>query len=211
MQTVSIPQTLDYREARKRLWGILQLRAASIAIHEAREFDWIFDEDQKQTIRGLIQYFINDPECPWPLHKGLYVFGMPGTGKTEIMRALSRFTIEAGIQKKFQVSSFSEIYTEAKTSTNREHDPIGDNLKFNRCFDEFGRYVGAVNRFGNTIDIAETLVELRYERFQRYGQITHFIANATPAETADLVTPMVFDRIRSMCTSIEFPGQSKRK
>ena len=113
------------------------------------------------------------------------------------------------MQKRFEWTNLSETYTLAKTD--KEYNPVVQNVTMNRAFDEFGRYSGGVIRFGDTLDINEAIIEQRYERWKRYGQFSFFIANVTPNDLQSLVSPMLLDRIREMCTSVLFPGQSKRK
>ncbi len=210
VMTRNTNQELPYEDARKKFWAILQLRAAKIEILENRPFAWTFDDEQKQILQNLLKYFINDPSCAWPLTKGLFIFGAPGTGKTEILTALSEFCWRQvpELTKYFKLCSLSEIYIQAKAS--KDSDPIQPNVQNDRCFDEFGRYTGAILRYGDPLDINEAIIEQRYTRYRRYGQLTHFIANATPNELEGSITPMIYDRLRSMCTSVHFPGTSKR-
>jgi len=198
---------MPYAEARRQVWTLLDARARAISGRPAAEF-WQFDAYHADIIRSLIRYFTNDPDGPYPPHKGLFLFGPPGTGKTELMQIMSAFASRAGLTKAFQFSSMSDIYTRARTTD--DYDPIAPNIQFHRCFDELVRYTGAVHRFGNPIDLNEAIIEQRYARWQRYGQITHFIANATPTDTKTMFTEMLFDRLRALCTSVEFRGASKR-
>ena len=203
-------QEMSYDAARKSFWAILQLRAAHIEVLENTPFEWQFDPEQADIVKNMLKYFINDPSCKWPLTKGLFVYGAPGTGKTEILTSLSEFCFrqQPELTKSFKMCSLSQIYVEAKA--NKDRDPIQPNVQNDRCFDEFGRYTGHITRFGDTLDINEAIIEQRYERSRRYGQLTHFIANATPNELEGKFTPMIFDRLRSMCTSVHFSGSSKR-
>lgn len=200
---------MDYETAKRKVWALMQLRAAHISDLEGNPFEWEMDDDFKANIKNLIQYFINDSRCDWPLNKGLFIYGAVGTGKTEIMHILERFTRENELSKAFQFSSLSKVYTDAKASA--DFDPIAQNVCFDRCFDEFGRYVGAVKRYGDDLDINEAILEQRYERFKRYGQLTHLVANLAPNETQEKFSPAIFDRVRSMCTGVYFKGESKRK
>lgn len=208
MVTRRTAQEMDYDEARKKFWAILQLRAAHIAMNTGNpEFKWIFDEKQAEQIGHLLRYFINDPDSRYPLTKGLFVYGAPGTGKTEVMQALGRFTEEYELTKKFELVNMPAVYDSAR----RGNDEVATQEQYDRCFDEFGRITGSVLQYGNPIDLNEGIIEARYIRFQRYGQITHLITNATPNSTEKMFSPALYDRIRSMCASVLFEGQSKRK
>jgi hypothetical protein len=201
---------MTFEQAREAFFEILKIRGNQIRhIDRDPNFTWKFDETEKHTIRNMLKYFINDPTCEYPLTKGLFIFGRNGSGKTEMMQAFERFCFTHNLEKTFVFTSMSGEYT--KTKADGEYDPVMLNSRYDRCFDEFGRYTGPVKRFGDDLDINEAIIEARYDRHRRYGQITHFIANMTPSEAERTFTPMIFDRLRSMCTSIEFIGQSKRK
>ena len=202
-------QEMGYEEARRKFWAVLQLRAAHTAVIENRpEFEWRFDDGEKLILANLVRYFINDPASAYPLTKGLFLFGQNGTGKTEMMRAFSRFTAEYDLSKKFEFSSLSEIYTHARSD--KEYDPVTPNLQFDRCFDEFGRFIGPIVRFGEPLDITEAIMEGRYNRFRTYGQLTHAISNMATNEAQAAFSPVIFDRMRQMFSSVQFKGTSKR-
>lgn len=203
------PEKISFEMAKKTLWDVFLQRADEITAIQGAPFKWQFSEKEAETINDLIRYFLNDPDGKLPIHKGLFIYGAVGTGKTEIMQIFGRWAKAQELQKQFVFTSMSNIYTRAKSES--DYDPIFDNIQFNRLFDEFGRYTGNVLSFGNPIDINEAIIEQRYAKFQRYGQITHFIANAQPNETQTMFSPMVYDRLRSMCSSIHFEGKSKRK
>ncbi len=212
--TRSTRQEMDYETARRKVWALMQLRAAHISDLQNAPFEWEMTPDFAAAVRALTKYFINDPTAeydgkPLPLAKGLFVYGAVGTGKTELMLIFERFVRENKLTKAFHFSSLSKTYTDAKA--NADFDPIAPNVCFDRCFDEFGRYVGPVKRYGDDLDINEAILEQRYDRFKRYGQITHLISNMDTNEAKDKFSPMLFDRVRSMCTGIYFKGESKRK
>ena len=209
----NVKQEMPYDEARKKLWAVMQERADEISLAENREFRWQFDEAEKEIVQFLIKYFINDPTAEWKgekvnLCKGLFFFGPTGTGKTEMLLLFHRFTAKHGLSKKFEISSMSEAYRKAKIDS--ESDPLTALTYLDRAFDEFGRDMGSVSRFGNQIDLNEAVIEARYERHKRYAQLSFFTANMTPNEATERLSPMVSDRLRSMCIGVHFAGKSKR-
>ena len=199
---------MDFDTAKKRAWSLFQLRAAHISELEDRDFNWSFSENDKKIIAGLIRYFINDPQSPYPLNKGIFAYGLPGTGKTEVMQIMKRFCDEYQLPKAFEFTSMSETHVRAKTDP--KYNPIEPNIQLDRCFDEFLLYTGAVSRFGESLEINEAIIEARYPRFRAGGQLTHMISNATTAQLKQSMSPMIFDRVSQMCTSVYFQGESKR-
>lgn len=203
-------QEMDYEKARRNFWEIMQIRAAQIAMLENNPaFSWKISPQFAETLQNLVKYFINDPSGKLPLTKGLFIFGENGTGKTEVMQALCKFTTEFNLSKQFTLTSMSDVYNMARAD--KDYDPIQTNQMFDRCFDEFGRNIGPVLRFGDPLDINEAIIEARYSRFRRYGQITHFISNMTGNEAEAHLSPMVFDRLRHLCSSVVFHGKSFRQ
>ena len=203
-------QEMDYETARRIIVDLFNERGDQIVIlKNDPDFKWVFSDDDLNNLKNIVRYFINDPACALSLTKGLFLYGAPGTGKTEVMQVMERFCRENSLTKAFDFTSLSGVHIQTKAE--KDYDPITKNVQYDRCFDEFGRFVGPVIRFGESLDINEALIEMRYERFKRYGQLSHFIANTTPNELAGAFSPMIFDRLRSMCTSIHFKGESKRK
>jgi hypothetical protein len=200
---------MDYDTAKARAWAFFKARAYELrAIKGEPEFWWQFTDEQREVVANLIRYFVNDPACPWSLTKGVFLYGSLGVGKTEIMRILSRWAENEGIPKLFHFVSLSQVYDRAQTD--KEYDPIQENVQFDRCFDEIGFKTGTVNRFGNDIDITETILAQRYDRNRRYGQITHIISNLDTNDLIKAISPRIFDRLHELCTGVRYPGKSHR-
>lgn len=204
----STAQEMSYEEARGRFWAIMELRQAHIMqLTGNMDFRWQFSEQDRERNVNLLKYFINDPSSAYDLKKGLFLYGAPGTGKTEIMQAFQRFCEQYELSKAFHYSHMPDVYSRVRAGD----DEISTQAQFDRCLDEFGRITGSVMLYGNPIDPNEAIIEARYIRFKNYGQLTHIITNATPSTTKEAFTPALYDRIRSMCTPVLFAGQSKRK
>lgn len=196
------PEKISYDEARRKVWKLICERAESLG-HPFR-----FTDEQGAVIGKLIRYFINDRTCGLDLTKGLFVYGVPGCGKTEIMRILATFTKESELAKAFVFSDMSEIYAGAIADKNS--DPITPNIQFDRCFDEIGLKVGEVNLWGNNIDINESIIYARYNRNRKFGQLTHVVSNHDSKRIEALLTARVFDRMKDLVQSVNYPGESNR-
>ena len=207
-QRLPIVQEMEYQDAAAKVRELFKDRAQEISDIENRPFKWEFSPELVGNITQLIRYFINDPECAFPLSKGLFLYGPHGTTKTETMGIMQRFCQNEKLSKSFKMSNMSKIYTDTKVD--KDYNPIEQAVQFTRCFDEFGRHMGPVARFGEPIDVNEAIIEQRYERFKHYGQITFLISNCDTRQLGEGLSQMVFDRLRSMVTSIKFTGHSKR-
>lgn len=199
----------DYNKARDIFLEVMKQRGDEIAILTSNpNFKWVWSKEQGAVIKTLIQWLINDPDCPISLSKGPFIYGLPGTGKTEIIQALAKTAERLELTKRFKYTSMSTEYVRAKNDSG--YDAVTPNIQANRCLDEFGRHVGDAIQWGNKTDLNESIIEERYTRFMRYGQITIIISNGDTKEVSDLFTPMVSDRLRAMCTGVLMPGESKR-
>ena len=198
---------VTYDIARKTVIDIMEERAYRKSKLIGREFKYDFT-GIGDTIKDLIHYFVNSSEGSLDLSKGIFLHGVPGTGKTEIMQILQEATSRINLRSQFTIESLSIMYDRARGS--EVYNPIPDAVQLNKCFDEFGRHSGAVMRFGNPLNITETLIEQRYIRFEASGQKTHFISNFSPDEAMQMLSPAIRDRLKKMCQSVKFGEKSHR-
>jgi len=196
------PEKIAYEAAKRAVWKILCERGEQLN----RVFT--FTDEQKPVVANLVRYFINDPACEYDLKKGIYLYGKIGSGKTEIMQALSRFTKENELSKAFEMSNMAQIYAGCRADKNS--DPIAPNTCLDRCFDEIGKDIGPVLMYGEPLDINETLIYARYERNRKYGQLSHFVSNFQPIDIMQMLSERVTSRMKDLCTSIEYPGTDLR-
>lgn len=203
----SFVQEMSYEDARSKFRLIFDERTDQIAAQKPG-FQWVFTDADRLIWSNCLKYFINDPSCAWPLQKGLYLYGKPGNGKTELILMLEKFTQQNSLQKQFRYCSMSEQYTVAKAI--KEYDAVTPNVQFDRCFDEMFLQHGIIKQFGNDIDLTQCIFEQRYTRFNRYGQLTHAVSNFDTKTATGLLTEMLGDRFRAMFTGVYFQGESKR-
>lgn len=206
---ISFAQQVDYDTACKEFKKIRLERGEIKRRSSNPEFTWSFSLEDKEIIDELIRYFINDPICIWPLNKGLWIWSAVGVGKTEILQLMSKFTKKLNLSKSFNFVNMSEEYDTARNDKNCNN--LDKLIQGNKCFDEFLYRHGDVNSYGNKINLNESLIESRYIRSQKYGQITHLISNVSPLESEAILNTRITDRLMEMCTVVEWKGESKRK
>jgi len=201
-------QTESFDDAKKRfgqLWKENLARVRRVKNNPAYQVE--YSEDQQETIRHLIRYFINDPECKWELHKGLFISGPPGTGKTELLKVFSEFVKDH--PKSFVFTNFENEMTRA-----RENDDYAITAALsgqNRVLDECGYGDPILKRYGNVENVLESVLYQRAQRHERFGQFTHVITNLSPADFRKVVDERISDRARAMFTPILFSGNSQRQ
>lgn len=198
-----ILQVESYERVRAEFLRQAAIREEEVCIlKQDHGFRWIFDKENGPTIKTLIQWFANDKACQIPLHKGFYLFGNIGCGKTETVQMLLRAAETLQLPKAALYTNLSDLYEDG-AAMHEQYQQI-------RVFDELGRKTGEIYVKSGKINPVESVIEARNKRFVKYGQLTCFISNAEPNQCRELVSGMAFDRIRQMATSIRFFGDSKR-
>lgn len=206
---ISFSQQVDYATACDEFRKIREERWEIKRRSSNPDFAWSFSPEDKAIIGQLIRYFINDPVCIWSLTKGLWLWSGVGVGKTEIVQLMSKFTKKLNLSKSFNFVNMSEEYDTARNDKNCNN--LDKLIQGNKCFDEFLYRHGDVNSYGNKINLNESIIESRYIRNQKYGQITHLISNVSPLESETILNARITDRLMEMCTVVEWKGESKRK
>lgn len=202
-------QQVDYETARVEFRELIKDRAVEIAVAKnLSEYKIELTPDQGMVVVALLKWLINDPTGPLDIAKGFWLYGQPGTFKTELVKLLQRYAVQRELFKQFQFTDWSLEYDIALMDG--KSDMIQVNEQQFRCFDEFGRKAMPINRFGNKVDANESIIESRYQRFKRYRQFTMFVSNYDPNAIKEILSPMAFDRLTEMVQSIRMPGTSHR-
>jgi len=195
-------QAMSYSDARQLFWMVLTDEA------KGRGVKYQMTESLKTIIPGLLRYFIADPESPFPLEKGLFLYGQPGCGKTFLMQCLSSFTALYSPFRHFEFVSVPRIHADAISSGHADFAP---HFQLDRCFDDVGFHNDTLSIFGNRVKPLEVIMTERYNRHDRYGQLTHFTSNLDPRNLATMFDQRVYDRCLQMFHPVQVGGQSFRK
>lgn len=203
-----LAQTEPYEEAfaRFRKMWLRNLEAEQIKRNDP-DFRVVYTSEQAEVVRNLVRYFINDPACPWPLDKGIYLYGGVGSGKSELMFLFSAFT--AGSSKEFAFTRFPAEVERAKKDD--EYDIVQELSCLPRCIDEVGYTDPIVVRFGNRTNVFEATLHNRAYKFTRSRQPTHLTSNLTPTDLATQIDSRIADRLVEMCTPVLFHSPSHRQ
>lgn len=169
------------------------------------EFTVNYTAQQKEVLYGLLKYFINDPESPYDLQKGIYLYGACGSGKTRLMH-LFRELVE-GTSREFHIVNLTLEIQSAKDHP--EYDIIGTLVQGEKCLDEFGFADDIINDHGNKTRVYDAVIYQRHLRAQ-YGKITHIISNVPIIESGKFIDFRNVDRFNEMVTPVLFTGDSMR-
>ena len=212
MRSFGLPelkQEMAYEEARAQVKKMIVERAYEIAVQKGLpQYRFEFTVQQGEVIAELIRWCINAP-CSIDLAKGIYLYGNPGIGKTEIMRILSEFTQKNRLSKAFTFTNLAHKYDRAVCDD--RIDLIGSMSQFPRCLDEFALKKSPIFRYGNKIDANDGIIMERYMRFKKYRQVTILVSNYDTNHTKDILSEMAFDRMKEMVKSVHFPGEKSHR
>jgi len=200
-------QSMQYDEALAKLRKLFAAMLASERTARMNmEFSVPYTPEQKAVTYGLLRYFINDPTSPYPLNKGIYLYGPCGTGKTRLMELFQKLT--TGTQKEFCIVNLTREIQNAKDHP--EYDIVGTLVTGEKCLDEFGFTDDILNDHGNKTRVYDAAVYGRHIR-SRNGKITHIVSNVPIEQAGQYIDFRNVDRLREMVTPVLFSGSSFRK
>ncbi len=191
-------RTMTYEEARDYVLARGRQRL------QKREKHLRFTPELARLYRLLALYHTGNPEFEtlgpgYSLHKGLYLAGSYGTGKSFAMGLFCNYSVKQTPQLRnapVESNFVSSLYL------GREYRRIGDEVikaytddsiyyldrekRYHTVtFDELSDKPEGKN-YGNTVNVLQEILEARYYTFVNHGQITHITTNITSLE--DFVT-----------------------
>ena len=200
-------QTMVYQDALVRLRKLFsEMLENERATRRDQNFKVNYSDAQKFAVYGLLKYFTNNPESPYPLNLGIYLYGQCGAGKTRLMELFQKLTV--GTIKEFHTINLTKEIQTAKNHP--EYDIIGTLKQGNKCLDEFGFGNDIINDHGNKTQVYDAVIYERHLR-ARYGKLTHMISNVPMVEAGKFVDFRNVDRFGEMMTPVLFTGDTMRK
>lgn len=176
---------------------------------------YVVDANNAPVLADLAAWMVDAP-CRWAVSGcGIMIAGNVGTGKTDLMRALSR-CITAGGGTGFDVVSASEIVAKHdRSGKDTEEAGSGIILRYgNRpadlCIDDLGNEPEG-KHYGAVRDVLVEVIGLRYNLWKRAGYLTHFTTNIKDDEALlKRYGQRTVDRILEMTRVMPLDGDSRR-
>lgn len=216
-QKPPIPETLNYETARPKFNQYILRRQDQLKAEKQNpDFKLVFDDRQKLVLDNIFRWFIGDGSI-YPTNKGLWIYGQPGTFKSEIVRLCCNF-----LSDMYQNGETSRrfVYTDlVQLSSDYAANKVGvdkflELSTLNRVIDEFGANTVplTVKDYGNDINIFDSTFSIRYTKFKNSGSAhkTVVCSNMPPNEAAQILDARTVSRLTEMFTSVLMPGERKR-
>lgn len=174
--------------------------------------EWQIAEEHRGIINDIFNWCLGldgDLDC----HKGLWLWGNNGTGKTTMLKIIKDFSRAIGkrdAQGKeygFRIVNVPEI---CGIYEKKGRAGIEQFATLNRqAFDELGAEEIITGHYGTPLNVMQYILMRRYDG--RFDNFTHVTTNLTIEEFRDRYGDRVYDRCKEMFNFIHLGGKSNRK
>ena len=199
----------DPRLTKENFWSLLNATAQAIMAKRGVYHPFVVDDYNRDIVLQMWLYATGSKECKWNIHKGIYIGGKVGCGKTLLMQAFCQIL-------NFISGRVIEMIPATLLFQRILDDGINSLAQRPLFIDELGREQLEMNAFGNKMRPIEDLMALRYNN----GARTFFTSNFKIAtlskghnEKGEKIGygQYIGDRIQEMTNIVELPGESRRE
>lgn len=199
----------DPRLTKENFWSLLNATSQAIMAKRGVYHPFVVDDNNREIILQMWLYATGSKECKWNIHKGIYIGGKVGCGKTLLMQAFCQIL-------NFISGRVIEMIPATLLFQRILDDGINSLANRPLFIDELGREQLEMYAFGNKMRPIEDLMALRYNN----GARTFFTSNFKIAtlskghnEKGDKIGygQYIGDRIQEMTNIVELPGESRRE
>ena len=207
---IPYPYTCD--EAYPLALTIYRSRLAAVG----RQLHW--ESDTEMVFHDLVRYFIGDTEGTYDVHRGIYLFGGFGVGKTLLMKSFQEFTMlieerltlasVAFTPRTFRFNFDKDIAMEIQRTATT--DSLRQYFTGMRLFDDLGNE-DEKKIYGNDVNAIAEILLTRYNAYQYGGPVTHCTSNLAPHECQEVYGDRVGSRVFELFNHVWLDGGDKRK
>lgn len=191
---------------------IIDAKHAFVAMAERRVGSFVVDDANRLLVGNLFDYFMDVENSSLDPHKGIWLMGSIGTGKTTLMSLFAEFMRNWG--KGFKMHICSQIATDyASTGSLDAYTYNRDGFSGRAvpmCFDDLGREPEVSSYFGQRLNVMQHILHVRYWLWQNEGLRTFVTTNCTPDNLETIYGSFVRDRVREMFNVLVLDGASRR-
>ena len=199
----------DASMTKENFWAMLSATAQAIMAQRGVYHPFVVDEFNRAIIYQMWLYIVGSKECKWNIHKGIYIGGKVGCGKTLLMQSFCEIL--------HFISGRTVEMIPATLLYQRIIEQGIDSLSKRPLFiDELGREQLEMNAFGNKMRPIADLMALRYNNGARTFFTSNFKIETLSKgrnDKGELVGygKYIGERIQEMTNIIEMPGESRRE
>lgn len=195
----------------EQYWKLIKCKAEEIFTVRGLNREYCVDDYNKNVIRQLYYYLIGDQDkCEWNIHKGIYMMGKIGCGKSVLMYA--HLSVQDMLTQKITKSVHSKQLIDLIKSEGI------DALKIRPLFiDELGRENLESKDWGNVIKPVVDLFALRYEFGGRTYATSNFTLDTLESTrdengkvTGQRYGNFIRTRMDEMFNIVVLPGENRR-
>lgn len=178
--------------------------------------DFIVDDRNRNTLAALYDYVWHKDGRLDP-RKGLFLWGPIGTGKSTLIKGLQKYLgkinkycygYDANIGFRF-LSAVEIALMYAKSGLDGIVSLTERERMSNLAIDELGKEPTDSKYFGTSINVMQTILQLRYEARNQF--ITHVTTNLDPNfDLPEKYSAYIADRVKEMFNVIPIKGETRR-
>lgn len=174
--------------------------------------DYELTDTLKPVLNALFWWCVMQPGELNP-HKGLWLWGNVGTGKTTMLKAVREFCHDVrppdleGNRYGFRLTHVGEV---CRDFMDKNYQGVQTYIDSSRqAFDDLGTEPRQLNYYGTVVNVMEYVLLSRYER--RDANFTHVTTNLSPPQIKQVYGVRVYDRAKEMFNFVEMAGATFRK
>jgi len=171
----------------------------------------IIDDETENAIDLICMYLNREQkfeELGYCFHKGLWLYGNFGTGKTQMMLAYKRMKEMLKEKVGFQTCvDMNTKFLQKDSFTNQRAGYDGIRYYANReaigefIFDDLGEEETTINDYGNKICVMAHILSERYKGSKK-GVVTHITTNLSKAQIQEIYGGRIESRVMEMFNMI---------
>lgn len=212
-----------------RAYVLFKIRYKNVAPMDLPRFQ--VNDCNRSVIANLTCFAMGQESAEVNLQKGFIIRGLPGGGKTFLVKLFADANGERhnGSQIKsindlraigwgdglhFGMYTIPNIYS--CVTIHHEYRRDGEKAldtylaKKPMLFDDLGNEESSASRYGNRINVMESIICQRYDMFVNFGIKTYFTTNITDSnELENMYGVRVRERLREMCNAWNYESNEK--
>ena len=191
--------------------------------------DFVIDENNEEAYMQMLYYFYGDSKkFHGDLHKGLFLIGKIGSGKTEAFEIFKQWILQTGFNLTphkidFNIGHARRVVRQFENEEKNQGGTMALKKYLSKkswVFNDLGREIEdgfVAAHYGKKLNVFKYIFDERYILFRDFGAITHATSNFPLIGKSgkhyfeEFYGEYIDDRMKTMFNTIIFKGNSRRK